>query len=92
MKEARARHILVKTAKKAKKLKQEMSRGAEFAVVAKEHSLCPSGKNGGDLGTFKPGEMVKEFDQVIFAQKLNAVHGPIKTSFGFHLIEILERS
>lgn len=88
---ARARHILVKNAKKAKTLKQDIQRGADFAELAAKHSDCPSGKNGGDLGTFGQGEMVPEFDEVIFKQKLNTVHGPVKTSFGFHLIEILER-
>ncbi len=90
--QAQARHILVSNAKKAKKLIQEMGRGANFADLAKQHSTCPSGKKGGDLGVFGPGEMVSEFDAVIFKEKLNTVHGPIRTPFGYHLIEILERT
>lgn len=91
MKQARARHILVKKADKAKKLLKLIDQGANFGDIAKEHSKCPSGKQGGDLGTFKPGEMVEEFDKIVFKENLGKVHGPIKTSFGFHLIEILER-
>lgn len=91
-KKARARHILVQNAKKAKKLKQELDRGADFSELAKLHSKCPSGKSGGDLGEFSQGDMVPAFDQVVFSQKLNAVHGPVKTEFGFHLIEIVERT
>ena len=90
-KKARARHILVQNAKKAKKLKQEIDRGGDFAELAKLHSKCPSGQSGGDLGEFFQGDMVPAFDQVVFSQKFHAVHGPVKTEFGFHLIEITER-
>ena len=53
---------------------------------------CPSGKSGGDLGEFSPGQMVKEFDQVVFNDEVGKVHGPIKTDFGYHLIEITNRT
>jgi len=89
---AKARHILVQNAKKAKKLKQEIERGGDFAELAKLNSKCPSGLSGGGLGEFSPGEMVPAFDEVVFKEKLNTIHGPIKTEFGFHLIEITERS
>ncbi len=89
---AAARHILVETEAECQKLKDEIVAGADFASVAKEHSTCPSGKKGGALGTFKPGQMVREFDTVVFKEPLGVVHGPIKTQFGYHLIEITMRS
>ncbi|NCB46672.1 peptidylprolyl isomerase [bacterium] len=88
---ARARHILVKEKKDCLDLLEQINAGADFAALAEKHSQCPSGKKGGDLGEFRPGMMVKEFDKVVFSGNLNEVYGPIKTQFGFHLIEILER-
>lgn len=54
-------------------------------------SECPSAKRGGNLGTFKPGMMVKEFDEVVFNKPVGVVHGPITTQFGSHLILITRR-
>ena len=88
---ARARHILVKEKKQCLKLLDEINNGAKFEDLAAEHSTCPSGSKGGDLGEFSPGMMVKEFDRVVFSGDVGEVYGPIKTDFGFHLIEILER-
>jgi peptidyl-prolyl cis-trans isomerase C len=73
-------------------LKAEIDGGADFAKVAREHSLCPSSRQGGDLGEFRPGQMVSEFDKVVFHKELGKVHGPIKTRFGYHLIEITSRT
>lgn len=89
---AAARHILVDSEAKCQSLKEKIQAGADFASVAKEHSSCPSGKSGGALGTFKPGQMVREFDEVVFKADLGTVHGPVKTQFGYHLIEITMRS
>jgi len=89
---ARARHILVETEAQCESLKQEIGAGADFAEVAKQHSLCPSGAQGGDLGEFGQGQMVPEFDEVVFNGELNTVHGPVKTQFGYHLLEITSRS
>ena len=89
---ASARHILVKTKEEADSLKQQLSKGADFAKLAKKHSTCPSGKKGGDLGEFGPGKMVPAFDKVVFRMPVLKVHGPIKTKFGFHLIETIYRS
>mgnify|MGYP001467411843 FL=1 len=91
MPSARARHILVKSEDSCTALKQEIADGANFAAVAKEHSQCPSGQQGGDLGEFKPGQMVPEFDKVVFSEEIGKVHGPIKTQFGYHLVEITNR-
>ncbi|WP_416306960.1 peptidylprolyl isomerase [Neptunicella sp. SCSIO 80796] len=85
-------HILVKTSAEAEKLKKQLDKGASFHELAKKHSLCPSGKKGGDLGEFGPGQMVKAFDNVVFKKPILQVHGPIKTQFGFHLIKTLYRN
>ena len=87
-----ARHILVKTEEQAKELKEKIAKGSDFAQLAKKFSTCPSRKKGGDLGEFKPGQMVKAFDNVVFKKELLKVHGPIKTRFGFHLIQTIYRS
>ena len=91
-KKARARHILVDTEEQCLELKKQIESGTDFAEVAKKHSKCPSGRNGGELGEFQPGQMVKEFDEVVFSAALNQVHGPVKTQFGYHLLEITSRT
>lgn len=92
MAQASARHILVDSEAKCQQLKDEIEGGRDFADVARENSSCPSGKQGGDLGSFRPGQMVREFDEVVFSGDLNKVHGPVKTQFGYHLLEITDRS
>ena len=91
MARASARHILVPTEDACKDLKQQIENGADFADVAMAHSKCPSGRQGGDLGQFSPGQMVKEFDDVVFSAEVGKVHGPVQTQFGYHLIEITSR-
>ena len=91
-KNATARHILVNTEKLAKKIKKEIIHNdITFEKAAKKFSKCSSGKRGGHLGTFSKGEMVKEFDEVVFSKDLLRIHGPVKTQFGFHLIETTSR-
>ena len=92
MTQATARHILVETEAKCDELKQALENGQDFAEVAREYSRCPSGRNGGDLGSFGPGQMVPEFDQAVFNSELNTVIGPIRTQFGYHLLEVTGRS
>jgi peptidyl-prolyl cis-trans isomerase C len=87
-----ALHILVKTEKQAKELLSQIKKGKDFASLAKRHSECPSGKKGGDLGEFRPGQMVKAFDDVVFKKEVLTVHGPVKTQFGYHLIKTLYRN
>ena len=89
---ATARHILVSSEQECLKLKQRIENGEDFGEVAKENSSCPSGKNGGSLGTFREGAMVKPFNDVVFSAELNKVHGPVQTRFGYHLIEIQDRN
>ena len=92
MTRARARHILVETQEKCEDIRTQIEAGADFVELAKEHSKCPSGQQGGDLGEFSPGQMVKEFEDVVFSVDLGKIHGPVQTQFGFHLIEITSRT
>ena len=92
MPSASARHILVELEEVCQDLKDQIEAGAKFAEVAAEFSACPSGKSGGDLGKFGKGQMVPEFDKVVFNEAVNEVHGPIKTGFGYHLILITSRT
>lgn len=87
----KASHLLVKTEEEAKKLREEIVNGKDFAAVAKEVSLCPSGQNGGDLGYFTYGQMVKEFEDVAFSMEVGEVSNPIKTQFGYHLIYLTDK-
>ena len=92
MAKASARHILVPSETDCNTLKTLIENGDDFAEVAKQHSKCPSGKQGGALGEFSPGQMVKEFDEVVFSGEIGKVLGPVKTQFGYHLIEITKRT
>jgi peptidyl-prolyl cis-trans isomerase C len=92
MAEARARHILVDSEEKCTELKQQIADGADFAEVARANSSCPSSRQGGDLGSFGPGMMVPEFDQVVFNEAVGEVHGPVQTQFGYHLLEVTSRT
>lgn len=91
MAKAQARHILVQTQTECESLKKQIEAGADFAEMARKHSKCPSGRQGGTLGEFGPGQMVPEFDKVVFSGEVGKVLGPVKTQFGFHLIEITKR-
>ena len=91
MAKAKARHILVSSETDCIELKGRIEKGEAFAEVAAAHSLCPSGAQGGALGEFRPGQMVPEFDKVVFSGEVGKVLGPVKTQFGYHLIEITSR-
>ena len=73
-------------------LKAQIENGADFAEMAKQFSSCPSGAQGGELGEFGPGMMVPEFDKVVFSAPVNTVQGPVRTDFGYHLLEVTSRS
>ncbi len=92
MTKATARHLLVETEEQCNELKAQIEGGADFAELAKQHSKCPSGQQGGDLGEFGPGMMVPEFDKVVFSAPLKAVQGPVQTQFGYHLLEVTSRT
>jgi peptidyl-prolyl cis-trans isomerase C len=88
---AQARHILVETQEECQKLIDEIKAGGDFADLAMKYSKCPSGRRGGDLGEFAPGVMVREFDEVVFSKEVGVPHGPVKTDFGYHIVEITRR-
>jgi len=92
MPRAAARHILVSTEDECKSLISQIQGGADFGVLAAEQSQCPSGKSGGALGEFGRGQMVPEFDQAVFEGDVGAVQGPIKTQFGYHVLEVTMRT
>lgn len=86
-----AAHILVDTQEAADKLKADLAGGADFAELAKANSTdTGSGANGGDLGWFGLGMMVKPFEDAVVAAKVGEVAGPVQTDFGFHLILVKE--
>ena len=91
VKEVRAAHILVAKEDKAKELLQMIKNGTSFADLAKQHSMCPSGRKGGDLGWFGKGMMVKEFEDAAFNHAKGEVVGPVKTQFGWHLIQVVDQ-
>ena len=91
MAKATARHILVDSEDQCQSLNSDIEAGADFAELASKHSKCPSGRNGGELGSFGPGMMVKEFDEVVFSAPVGEVQGPVKTQFGYHLLEVTSR-
>ncbi len=87
----RASHILVKTKKEAQVIKKRLDKGEDFAKVAQEKSIDPSGQNGGDLGRFGRGQMVPRFEEAAFTLEVNKISGIIETEFGFHIIKVTEK-
>jgi peptidyl-prolyl cis-trans isomerase C len=87
----RASHILVKTEEEANKLYDEIMGGADFAQLASEHSLCPSGRDGGDLRYFGRGMMVKPFEDATFELEVGDVSKPVETQFGWHIIKLTDK-
>jgi len=88
--QVKASHILVSGETQAKQLLEQINSGASFAELAKKFSTCPSGKNGGDLGFFGRGQMVKEFEDAAFGAVKGRTVGPVKTQFGYHLIQVTD--
>lgn len=89
---ASARHILVDSEQQCLDLKKQIDEGSDFTEIARQHSKCPSGQQGGALGEFSPGQMVREFDDVVFNKEVGVTHGPVRTQFGYHLVEITART
>ncbi|WP_419764494.1 MAG: peptidylprolyl isomerase [Arcobacter sp.] len=91
--EASARHILIDNEDICNQVKEQIISGdLNFVEAAEQYSLCPSGDVGGELGTFGKGQMVKEFEDVVFSAPVNEIQGPVKTQFGYHLIEVTSRN
>lgn len=88
----RASHILVDDLKKAEEIYNRIKDGADFSKEAKNNSTCPSKENGGDLGIFSRGQMVKEFEDACFNMEVGEVSKPVKTQFGYHIIKLVEKN
>lgn len=88
--EVRASHILVKTESQAIDIINQLNAGKKFEKLAKKYSDCPSSRNGGDLGSFTKGRMVKEFEEAAFSMAPGQVSQPVKTQFGYHIIKVTE--
>jgi len=86
MTQVRASHILVETLAEAVNLQEQIRAGGDFASLAQQHSKCPSGRSGGDLGPFGRGQMVKPFEDAAFDNPVGKLVGPVQTQFGYHLI------
>ena len=82
-----ARHILVESLEEIQKIQSQLSEGVLFTQLAKTYSKCPSGANGGDLGAFGHGQMVKPFEDAAFNLEIGKVSEPVQTQFGYHLIQ-----
>ena len=83
----KARHILVANDYEVKDIQQKLAEGISFEQLAQDFSICPSGRSGGDLGEFGRGSMVEAFETAAFALKDGEVSAPVRTQFGFHLIQ-----
>ena len=88
MKTAIVRHILVKDKDTAEQLKKKLQAGADFAKIAKQYSTCNSAKRGGELGEVKKGQLVPVIDKLVFTAAERVLHGPVKSQFGCHWVEI----
>lgn len=86
-----ASHILVKTAAEAMQIKKDLDNGGDFEYYAQLYSLCPSGRNGGNLGCFGRGQMVPSFEKKAFSMNVGEVSDPVMTQFGWHLIKINDK-
>ncbi|MFH1641273.1 MAG: peptidylprolyl isomerase [Nanoarchaeota archaeon] len=86
----KASHILVKTEPEANIVFYDVTHNKDFSEVAKDKSLCPSKKKGGDLGWFGRNQMVKEFETAAFALKKGEISRPVKTRFGWHIIKVID--
>ena len=89
--EVHARHILVATEEEAAALVERLNAGEDFATLAQENSIGPSGPDGGDLGFFKKEDMVPEFGDAAFALEPGETSGPVESPFGWHIIQVEER-
>lgn len=87
----RAAHILVNTKEEADAIKYRIDNGEGFTTMARKYSKCPSGENGGDLGYFERGQMVKEFEDTAFNLPVGKVSNPVQTQFGWHIIKVYDK-
>jgi len=85
--QVQARHILIKNPDQMADIQRRIAAGEDFAALASQYSECPSRANGGNLGQFGPGQMVKSFEELAFSLAVGEVGGPVDTQFGQHMIQ-----
>ncbi len=88
---AKARHIQVSDEPACQNLIDQLLAGADFEALARQYSLCTTGRHGGDLGLFSQGQMGEAIDQAVFQGDVGLLYGPIQSDFGFHVVQVLER-
>ena len=86
----KVRHIVVENKYEAEDILKHLQEGKNFKELAAKHSLCPSGKSGGDLGVFSASQMVAPFAEAVKTLQVGEVSGPVQTQFGYHIIERLD--
>lgn len=86
-----ASHILLEDEDEAKKIKERIDKGEDFAELAREFSICPSNQEGGNLGYFSRNEMAKEFSDIAFNMEIGQISDPVETQFGFHIIKLTDK-
>jgi len=89
-KKVQASHILVKTESEANVVYFDVTHGKSFEEVAREKSICPSRKHGGDLGWFGRGQMVREFENAAFSMERGQISKPVKSRFGWHIVKLVD--
>jgi peptidyl-prolyl cis-trans isomerase C len=88
MPKAIVRRILVKDRVLCEQLRTRIAKGEDFAKLAKQFLTCSSAKRGGELGEISQGQLVRPIDNVVINKPEHVVHGPVKSQFGFHLVEV----
>jgi peptidyl-prolyl cis-trans isomerase C len=91
MPNAHVRHIMVATEEECLELKSRTEGGEDFAACATKYSKCPTGRRGGNLGVVKPGQLVGEVNEAVFNGEVRKILGPVKSQFGYHLVQVLGR-
>ncbi len=86
----KASHVLIDSEEKADEVLEDITDGLSFEEAAEKYSSCPSKQNGGDLGQFGKGQMVKEFEDAVFSMEIGEISEPIKTQFGYHIIKLTD--
>ncbi len=86
----KASHILVDTKEQADALEKKLENGISFEYLAQKYSKCPSGQEGGDLGFFRRGKMVKEFEDAAFSMEPGEVSHPFQSQFGWHILKVTD--
>jgi parvulin-like peptidyl-prolyl isomerase len=89
--QVRALHIVVETEQEAKEILKSLNKGGDFSQIAREKSISPDAKNGGDLGFFSEGQMPKEFDDAVSKLKKGETSNVVRTPYGYHIFKVTDR-